>query len=217
MVIYVFSDENCLPKYVGKAKDLSKRIKEHYKDRIKYNTWFYRWLNKQIKEEKEVFVDILEEVFDDNWQEREKYWIKHIKELNYELTNMTDGGDGNNNQIFSKETINKRNESRKWYKPSEETKKKISEGHMGKFVSEITRGKLRQANLGKKYTEEQKLICAKAVDKFDLEGNFIEDFPSLTHAANSIKTRKGTLANVIGRKKSQEFLGFIWKYKINKI
>jgi len=56
MVIYVFSDEDCFPKYVGKAKDLSKRHKQHLKDRFKYDTWFYRWLNKQIKEDRQYFV-----------------------------------------------------------------------------------------------------------------------------------------------------------------
>lgn len=213
MVIYVFSDEDCFPKYVGKAKDMSKRHKDHLRDRFKYDTWFYRWLNKQIREDRQYFVDVLEEVNDDNWQEREKYWIKHIKELNYKLTNMTDGGDGNNNQVFSAESIKKRGQAQIGHIVSEETREKIRQAHLGKVLSEETKQKIREVNLGKKYTEEQKLKLAKSVEKYTLKGVFVEDFPSLTKAAESIKVRKSTLANVISRKKSQEFAGFKWKYK----
>lgn len=212
MVIYVFSDENCMPKYVGKAKNLSKRHKAHLKDRFRYNTWFYKWLNKQIIENKQYFVDVLEEVNDKNWQEREKYWIQHIKKLNYELTNMTDGGDGNNNQVFSTESIRKRAQSQIGRVLSEETKEKIRQGHLGKIVSEETRQKIREANLGKKYTEEQKLACARPVKKYTLEGIFLEDFPSLTKAAVSIEVRKSSLANAM-KKKIPIFKGFKWEYK----
>jgi len=90
MVIYVFSDEDCLPKYVGKAKDLSKRHKQHLKDRFKYDTWFYRWLNKQIREDRQYFVDILEEVNDENWAEREKYWISKYSEDTTLMNLITD-------------------------------------------------------------------------------------------------------------------------------
>ena len=88
--IYVFSDEFGIPKYVGKTKHFETRIKQHlYKDRFMYNSYFYRWLNKHLSEDKQFFVDILEEVNDSNWQEREKYWIKHVKENGYKLTNIT--------------------------------------------------------------------------------------------------------------------------------
>ena len=72
---------------------------------IKFTNYLIlRWLYVKIYlVNKQYFIDILEEVNNLNWQEREKYWIKHIKENGYKLTNMTDGGDGNNNQIFTEE------------------------------------------------------------------------------------------------------------------
>jgi len=86
------------------------------------------------------------------------------------------------NKKHSQETIEKRIESRKWYKHSEETKQKLkgrkhseeskekmkgkivsqetreklSKANKGKIVSEQTKQKLREANLGKKLTEEHK-------------------------------------------------------------
>lgn len=59
ITIYVFSDENCFPKYIGKTKELDRRIKQHLNcDRFKYKSWFYNWLNKQIKEGIGYYIDI---------------------------------------------------------------------------------------------------------------------------------------------------------------
>lgn len=212
--IYVFSDENLFPVYVGKAKIFKKRISQHLNsDRFKYDTWFYRWLNKQIRENKEFYIDILEEFEDYSlWQEKEKYWIKHIREHNYELTNMTDGGDGNNNQICSEATKLKRSNSLKGRKVSIETRNKISEKHKGKIIKESTKDKLRQFNLGKPCLQSTKDKFSKKVEKYDLNNNLIEIYKSLLEASNSIGCRKSTLSNVINRKKNGQFKEYIWKY-----
>lgn len=212
--IYVFSDQHGLPRYVGKAKNFDKRMKDHlYRDRFKYpHTWFYRWLNKQIREDKEFFIDILEEVNQDNWIERERYWIAHIKENRYRLTNMTDGGDGNNNQVFSKETLIKRSKSLMGHPVSEETRRKISNGHKGKIVKEETRQKLSKFFTGKKCSEELKEHLSKKVSQFDLNNNFVREFKSLTSASEYLKCRKSILANAISRNKNGKFKNYLWKY-----
>jgi group I intron endonuclease len=214
--IYVFSDENCLPKYVGKTKCFKTRIKQHLnKDRFIYKSYFYNWLNKQLSEDKEYFIDILEEVNDSNWQEKEKYWIKHIKENGYKLTNMTDGGDGNNNQIFTEESKEKRRQKRLGHKLSEHTKKLISEAHKGKIVLESTKQKLRDINLGKPCPEHVKEFTSKKLNQYTLQGIFIKTFNSLTEASLEIGCRKSSLSNAIIRNKTKKFKGFLWEYKLN--
>jgi group I intron endonuclease len=212
--IYVFSDEFGIPKYVGKTKCFNTRIKQHLnKDRFIYKSYFYNWLNKQLLEDKEYFIDILEEVDDSNWKEKEKYWIKHIKENGYKLTNMTDGGDGNNNQVFTEESKERRRQKMLGHKLSEHTKKLISEAHKNKIVLESTKQKLREINLGKPCSEHVKELLSKEVNQYTLQGTYIKTFKSLTEASKEIDCRKSSLSNVIKTKKIKKFKGFLWEYK----
>jgi hypothetical protein len=58
------------------------------------------------------------------------------------LTNLTDGGDGNQNQKFSKESIEKRASKIRGIPRSEETKQKISQALTGIVRSEETKLKV---------------------------------------------------------------------------
>lgn len=53
---------------------------------------------------------------------------------------------------------------------------------------------------------------AKAVDKFDLDGNKLESYPSMTEASNKNKVLTSSIANAISGL-SKHAGGFIWKYK----
>lgn len=213
--IYVFSDEWGVPQYVGKAQDLDERIHKHlYYDRFRYShTHFYRWLNKQIREDKQFFIDPLEDANLSNWREKETFWIKHIKDAGYPLTNMTDGGDGNNNQVFTEESKRRRSERMMGHSVSEETRKRISNSHKGKHLSEETKQKLSEINKGKPCLETTKQKFSKALNQYNLNGEFIKTFPSLTSAANSLGCKKSSLSGVIKRKKNGKFMNYLWKYK----
>jgi group I intron endonuclease len=212
--IYVFSDEDCLPIYVGKAKNFDKRASQHINvDRFKYDTWFYRWLNKCIAEGRGYYIDILEEVNQENWQERERYWIKHVKENGYRLTNMTDGGDGNNNQVFSKEALEKRSQKLKGIPRPQEVRDRISKSNTGKKLSEETKRKLSEFNKGKPCPDIVKQKLSKPINQYDLEGNFIQEFSSFKKAADFLDCRKSSLCNAVKRNRDGKFKEFLWKYK----
>lgn len=212
--IYVFSDKDCFPIYVGKTKNLDVRIKQHLnRDRFRYNTWFYRWLNKQIKNDIPFYIDILEEVNQENWKEREMYWIDHCKSHGYLLTNMTNGGDGNNNQVFSKEAGLKRRDKLLGRPRPEDVRRRISKSNTGKVVSEETKRKLSELNKGKSCLESTKIKLSLLVIQCNKEGKIIQEFKSLTEASIYLKCRKSTLSNIILRKKSREYKNFIWSYK----
>ena len=122
-------------------------------------------------------------------------------------------GDGNNNQIFTEESREKRRQKMLGNKLSEKTKELISKAHKGKIVSELTKQKLREINLGKPCPQHVKEITSKRVNQFTLSGEFIKTFNSLTEASIEINCRKSSLSNAINRKKVKAFKGFLWEFK----
>ena len=168
--IYTISDpETGYIRYVGKSNNIKDRFRKHleYRDNGKRKTYLYSWM-RSLKED--PIIEIIEECDISDWEFYERYWISQLLTWGFKLTNLTDGGDslskfspevikklrqinkGENNPMYgrkhSKESIEKIQKSREWYKgPSEETIRKISESKMGHEVSEETRNKLRIANL----------------------------------------------------------------------
>ena len=70
------------------------------------------------------------------------------------LRNLTDGGEGNSGCIQSEETVKKRVQSRRGYKPPEELKKRISKTLIGHKHSEETRKKISKTLTGYKRPKE---------------------------------------------------------------
>lgn len=134
-------------RYVGKTKkDMRVRLREHIylsKKEIKrpINLWIKKLLDNGITPE----IVELEKTNDTEWCDREIYWVSYYRKEN-NLLNLSDGGGSNLN-----------------YSPSEETRKKISEGNKGKIgywrgkkMTEEHKLKIRIGGLGKKRSEETK-------------------------------------------------------------
>jgi len=132
-------------RYIGKSKDPEERLRDHLKEskrRENYrHCWIYSLLSKNLKPQ----LTIIEECTEDNWEERERHWIKYYREkVGNLLTNMTDGGDGMHN-------------------PSEEVRRKIGKKNKGrkhtpeelKKMSEALKGE-RNPFYGRHHTEETK-------------------------------------------------------------
>lgn len=92
--IYALTDSDEV-KYVGKSNNPSQRKTAHILESKNDNTNSHKcnWINKMIRENKEIGLKILETVAIDEWEEKEKYWIKHFGLNN--LVNETIGGLGN--------------------------------------------------------------------------------------------------------------------------
>jgi hypothetical protein len=97
--IYVLKDPtDSQIRYVGKTeKTLETRLSGHISEAKRRkvlchkNNWVYSLLLKGLR----PIIQLIETVpYDQDWQEREKYWIKYYRELGYDLTNSTDGGIG---------------------------------------------------------------------------------------------------------------------------
>jgi hypothetical protein len=92
--IYALLDGTII-KYVGKSDDPHRRKHSHITESIKGNSNTHKcnWINKMISNNKEIGLRILETVSYSEWEEKEKFWIKHYGLEN--LVNVTIGGLGN--------------------------------------------------------------------------------------------------------------------------
>ena len=146
--------------YVG----IGKTIKRAYTKKFRNDHW-HSVVKLHGYEVDVLFTDI-------TWEEACQKEIELIKkygraDLNEgSLVNKTDGGDGNNNLIFTEEHKRKISQSHKGnkyslgVKHSEESKRKMSEAHKGRIFSEESKRKMSEAqkgnkkNLGKKHHPE---------------------------------------------------------------
>ena len=113
---------------------------------------------------------------------------------------------------------------------TEETKNKIRKKLLGHPVSEETRKKLSLKNKGHfygtphKWTDEEKSKKSfdmrgntnrrLAVLQFDLEGNFIKEWSSITEANKFFSTNKNTHISSVCKGKRNSCFGYKWKYKL---
>lgn len=130
-------------------------------------------------------------------------WCDHLYNSNYGTRNkrMAEKMKG---KTLSEETKKKLSNLRKGIKLSEETKRKLSEANKGKKQSEETIRKIAEANINGK--------CSKKVVQYDLNGNFIAEFPSLSEINRQFGYSLGNLSMACNGKYKQIY-GFKWRYK----
>ncbi len=107
-------------RYIGKTDNPKDRIERHTQPYyLKEGTYKANWLKSELKKGNTPVLNIIDEVYHDNWQFWESYWIEQFKAWGFNLTNGTSGGEG---LILTKNLINKRIKTR-----MENTTSKIKE------------------------------------------------------------------------------------------
>ena len=86
------------------------------------------------------------------------------------------------------------------YKRTDETKKKMSESHIGKHFSEEHKKKISEA------------MRVNRILQFSKEGEFIAEYPSLVEAERQTGCNRGNIC-LCCKGKYKTCGGFIWKYK----
>lgn len=92
--IYLLSDPvTNEPRYVGQSTDVNKRYKRHclMSENYPHNTKRCNWLKSLLCFGMKPLLTILETDLD-CYDQAEKKWIKHYKDLGYDLVNGNDGG-----------------------------------------------------------------------------------------------------------------------------
>jgi hypothetical protein len=154
--IYTLSDDSGNIRYIGKTKNPKKREKEHiyFSGCERRRSLLDCWKIKMKKEKRKIYFEILDETnYDINFLE--KYWISQFKCWNFNLLNMTEGGDGLQN-------------------PSKEIREKIGLKSKGRISSKKTREKISEKNYNKKGKE---IIC------YDINKNLIGEFRNARRAS----------------------------------
>ena len=118
--------------------------------------------------------------------EIEKSLIAYYKALSKSY-NITEGGEGVIKDCgVSEETRIKMSEAQKGRKHSEDTKRRISESRKGIKYSEETIRKMSSSHKGKHLSETAKSKISKPVIQFDLNGNIIAIWKSISEACRTL-------------------------------
>ena len=130
-------------RYVGKTNgSLKKRLSGHItlakiNSEKKYgHNYTSNWINKELGSGNYIIIEELDLTIQDNWEYLERYWISQFKSWGFKLTNLTDGGDGNKGQFFSKESNIARGNKLRGIPSSENVRKNISIGSTGKILTD---------------------------------------------------------------------------------
>lgn len=102
VIIYgLYTDRDETIRYVGKTKfSIKKRLYEHVKMSTKSHTHKNMWIQKCLKNQETIQARTIEECDENNWEEREIYWINKLNKKN-KLTNQTVGGEGGHHIIYA--------------------------------------------------------------------------------------------------------------------
>lgn len=128
-MIYIYKlidPRNNEVRYIGKTINVKRRYKQHLYDKRKSHksSWVQSLRNQKLK----PIMEILE-ICDDNWKEREIYWIEQFDNL----TNLKEGGGTD----YIRTT-------------SDETKEKIRLKHTGRKLSQTWKDNIRSSTKNKR-------------------------------------------------------------------
>jgi group I intron endonuclease len=169
--------------------------------------------------------EMIEECLVEQLNEKETHWKQYYLNLigwkNVLFCELFDNGGGPK----SEDTKQKISISNKGKITSDETKIRMSITHKGRIRSQETKDKISKSNKGKKKSKihienmlknRDNLIKgvilanSKPILQYDLEGNFIKEWDSITNAKKHLG--KGDIMGCLLNKQKTAG-GFIWKYK----
>lgn len=213
--IYIL-ERNNVPFYVGKAKNAVRRVHKHY-----------------LKFGEDITINVIDEVEEQEWKFWESYWIEQFKVWGFKLENKNNGGGGptrwteEQRSLINPNRINKiTNHKTRGSKISKTLKKR---DHSKYYTNEIKQKmSLSQKGISKPFTKEHIENISKAnleskgkvVECYNLDGNFIEDFPCLREAKNWLLDKNPLISTNVdkqikdccnGRQKTCH--GYKFKYK----
>lgn len=210
-------------RYIGKANNPKKRYNNHVCDKNDYHK--NRWLNLLKEKGLKPELIIIDEVDYLLWEEYEIKYIKLFKSFGADLVNSNNGGSigkAYKGTTKTKEQIKKTVESTRLsggYIHSEERKKHMSEKMKGKkpknFDSFIGNRK------GVKLTQEQKDVLrkinlgkrriTKVIVQYDLNGNFIKEYPSILQACRETGFSRNGISKSLNKKLKAKKYEFRYK------
>ena len=184
--IYYLCKDDGVPIYIGKTKNSPNlRLNDH-----------------RYKKEKNLNINVIDEVPTSDWKFWEKHYISLFKSWGFKLNNINNGGGGPKGGYFlTQETKNKIGKANSKPKPKE-FGEKISKQRKGNW--KISEYQIQAGILAKN----------KSTLQFDKQGNFIKEHVSSKKAAEYIGVHEVNMRLHLGGK-YKTCKGFIFKYKEN--
>lgn len=158
--------------YIGKTKNPTKRLKDHCRKDTRNRCKLDNWKNQIIDQGLKPEMKILEEVTENDVNDREKFYINFYLSNGNNLLNMTGGGDGLQN-------------------PSEDVRKKIGDKSRGRKMPDHTRKKLFEST----YNGGIPILC------YDKDGVFIGEFKNSRRAQEELGVGYRSISAIINRKR----------------
>ena len=212
--------------YVGSSIDINKRKREHFSSLTKnkhHSRYLQRSFNKHGKEN--FSFSILEECFPEELLIREQHFINTLSPR-YNVCRIAGNSFGTKRTEEAKNNISKAQKERfktqsAWNKGISRTPEEI-ENHRNKILGKPSKKKgmklskescenISRGLLGRNLSQEHKAKLSKKVIEYDLEGNIIHTFVSLTEAAKDVKSFVTNLQKAI--KNNKPFKKRIFKYE----
>lgn len=136
MITYIYTltdprDSQC--RYVGKTKNPLDRSGKHKSLSNNKNLFNHtaNWLVNLLSDGYEPIFEIIDEIEGKNWQWLEIYWIAQFRAWGFDLTNLTEGGDGIDGYSHTNESKHKISESSKKLWQNKEHIDKMKLKHKG--------------------------------------------------------------------------------------
>lgn len=193
--------------YIGQTnRSIEERFLEHKRDAFKERNKKRPLYDAMKKYGTDAFsIELVEET--DNPLEREKFWIEYFGSFKSGY-NATIGGDGTpyidyDLVVSEYQQLKNQNEVARKLKISSDTVRKILKIYKIKRVS---------------HKEVVQKALGKIVNQYDLDGNFIQSFPSLKAAATSLgkitNTSLGATSHIsnVCKGKRKTAYGYKWKF-----
>lgn len=210
--------------YIGQSIDIEKRLKKH---KYSYDNFhIHRAIQKYGKDN--FSYEIIEECSQDALDEKEKYWITYYNSLEPNGYNMVPGG--SNGTGLAKGIPIKQYDLKgnfiKEYPSANQAARELD--ICASLINDCCNGKMKHykcfqwrfinsdlpiQNLG---DSEQIKYQNKSVEQYDLKGNFIKKYSSITEAGQELNISKGSICNCCQGKRKQAN-GFQWRYENSKL
>lgn len=128
VLIYTLSDVDENVRYVGKTKNYPRhRLYAHILESKNSTIPSHKksWIKSLLEKGERPTIQVIDEVLESEWPFWEQYWIDQMKSWGFDLTNLTEGGQGGNGYNHTQSAKDKMRQSKLGKKLPESHRKNI--------------------------------------------------------------------------------------------
>ena len=204
--IYVLLDPRTNKiRYVGKTVNIKTRFKRHLTEAKSSNiSYKNNWVRGLINNGLIPIIEIIDMYEFDDWEWLEIMWLGLLKSWGFNMTNMVEAGgqppswEGKTHSQEHKDKLSRlMRENNPAKNMNDEWKKNISEAHKRKGHLALAANEVRR----------------KKVIQYSLNGDFINEYSSITEAAKAVGLKTSSPVGMVCRGERNKAGGYRWEFK----